>query len=326
MLVCLVLVYNLVRVAHNKMNNFPDFPTFRHLTLDDRVTYTQFYKRFDPYSDFSFTNLWIWFNFNHSLAVSKYNDNLIIRINNPFESNDEAYTLLGTNKVSETILCILQWQQATEIAEAIIMVPEATIQKIDASSNFTFQEDIENRDYIYDVEQMHAAQGHTYSGYRRSISYFKRHYSEDIVTSVIDLDDYKQRVGIINHLHTWDSVYRQHAEHAMLEGAVLNAGLISATELGLKCLGILIEGKLQAFIIYQIAPQSGFVDINHLKANNDFKGIPDIIFSCVSAYFHEQGIRYINFEQDIGHAGLRAYKESLRPCRYLKRYTITSTN
>jgi hypothetical protein len=304
------------------MDDIPEFPLFRSVKLSDRLSYEEFYKSFEPYSDFCFNNLWVWFNQLGQLAFSEHNGNLVIRLINPFNNNEEQYSVLGINHCEQTFKVVFEWQRQKGIKQQLTMVPQAVLSSALKISKpfFDYTEDPDNRDYIYDVETTYESKGGKYEKYRHALSYFSNYYSEPQFME-IDLKDYKQRILLINRLHTWDTTYRQ-SDQARIEGAAIDRYLFFADDLPVKCLGMFMDGALESFALYQLLPQKNFAAVNHLKANNAFNYIFDITFSQLIKIFHQTGIRFVSLEQDLGLPGLRTHKERLRPSQYLYRYTV----
>lgn len=307
----------------NQLHWLPEFPAFKTITLSDRTAYDAFYKQFKPYSDFSFNNLWVWFNQDGGLAMARHNGNVVVRFNDPFDGGALVYSVFGNEKCGVTIDRLLRWQHAMGIERRIAMVPEVTIENINKHVlGFTYVEDLDNRDYIYDIAAMHAAAGRRYMKYRHALSYFKNHYSATTEVLPINIHDMKERVRLINQLHMWESTYRQ-TNQAMVEGAALDRLFVCADQLPVNCQGLYVDGKLQSFALYQLTSNDEYVIVNHLKCNNAYNYIFDVTISQLVAMFHATGRRYMNLEQDLGIPGLRTHKERLRPVGYLNRYTIT---
>jgi hypothetical protein len=320
------VLYTLLMSTTKTVRSFPPFPTFRKATLADHKAYEILYRQFEPYSDFSFNNLWIWFNHTGGLAFSEHNGNLILRLDDPFSGGVSEYTILGKNDCASTIRRVLEWQKAEALEQKLVMVPEEVIRPLAniSTPDLSIVEDPNNHDYIYNTHIMHEAQGHQYAGLRRSISLFKRLYGDHIEYRDIDLGPLEQRVFLINHIHRWETTYRQDLQ-SQLEGTALNIYLQAVEELSVKCFAIFIHGELASFVLYHFIPQGSYGMLNHIKCNYEFKHISDFTMHAFIVRLDELGLEFENFEQDLGLAGLRTYKQSLRPYKLLKRFTITPT-
>lgn len=307
------------------IDRFPTFPRFKKVSLEDRPAYEAFYSQFDPYSDFSFNNLWVWFGANNNLAISKFEDFLIIQLGDSFHNGNRSYTLLGKGNPKKVIQRVFRWQKAMLLPQQLVMVPKVAVEYlINHDGDIKVEEDEDNRDYVYDIAKMYECEGKDYVKYRHALHYFAGHYSNDIEIRQIDLSARSNRVKLINSLHSWNNSYNQ-VNQAQLEGAALDKLLRDCDELPVYALGLYIDEKLEAFSLYQLLQEHKpkFAIINHLKCNNDYSYIFDLMISKIVEQLHGQGIAMINLEQDLGLPGLRTHKERLRPTHYLRRYTVT---
>lgn len=305
------------------LKQIPQFPHFKKATLADNKAYTNYYLGFDPYSDFSFNNLWSWLNARGGLAFSRHNDNIVLRVDNAFSHNRQDYTILGREQCADTFRAVLAWQGEHDLRQELVMVPEqAVFSSSDIMSGFAVEEDRNSFDYVYDLHDLVAARGKDYASYRYSVNSYRRRYPNSEVCE-IDVSNYDECQRIIDGMHAWGGVYRDKL-HAVQEGRAINECLIAAYnhKIQLKCLGVLVDGVLQAFLLYQRPGQDGYVIANFLKYNRDNSFMFDGTFSEAFRQLLSEGFSYINLEQDLGIEGLRAHKLQLRPVRYLKRYTI----
>jgi hypothetical protein len=208
------------------------------------------------------------------------------------------------------------------LPQELVMVPESVVRHSPKLSELCeVSEDIDNKDYIYDVARTRGAEGKKYVAYRNALSYFKRNYGPNIVARPIALGDHSVSVRIINSLHTWDNTYRQ-TDQARMEGLAINQLLRNARDLNVQCLVVEIDNRLASFCFYHYPPQQGYVIVNHLKCDNRYKYIFDYTFARLIELLHAQGITYANLEQDLGIPGLRTHKQRLAPIDYLRRYTV----
>jgi len=304
------------------MNHIPQFPLFKKVELSDRAAYEKYYSQFEPYSDFSFNNMWIWFNQQGNLGFSFHEDSLIVRFDNPFDSDRINYTLIGKRNCGKALHRLLRWQQAMHLDKRVVMVPEIVIKNLgQIHAPLNISEDIDNLDYVCDVDRMSSPSGKDFVKYRHALTHFKTHYEDGLSVQVANLADTSQRTELINSLHTWDSTYRQ-SDQSRLEGAALDRLFVLADILPVNCLVVRHNDKIISFAIFQIAPQPSYAIVNHLKCNNEYRYIFDATFSYLINELSSRNIHYVNIEQDLGIPGLREHKRRLRPVLYLRRYTV----
>ena len=83
------------------------------------------------------------------------------------------------------------------------------------------------------------------------------------------------------------------------------------------------DGKLLiGFTLWEGLPDSEWAVMHFQKADRSYPGLPSWQTHEMGRTLIAQGYRLVNGEQDMGIPGLRAYKQSLQPCRYLKKYVV----
>lgn len=111
-------------------SNFRQFPDFTKLTLADKSRYEAEIADFPPFSDISFATLMIWWNTLDSCAVAKLNDNLVISYWLPGDEAKSGLSLIGRNKVDESMCTILDYLEAEGKAQKLVHVPEFVLSAI----------------------------------------------------------------------------------------------------------------------------------------------------------------------------------------------------
>jgi hypothetical protein len=90
----------------------------------------------------------------------------------------------------------------------------------------------------------------------------------------------------------------------------------------LSPLAVYIDDVMVAYSIYEIT--KGDYAVGHFeKALKVHDGLYDYLKHKTANDLHQQGVKYINYEQDLGIAGLRRTKLLLHPEHFLKKYTIS---
>lgn len=288
--------------------------------------YQSFYKHLPPYSDFSFNNLLVWLDFNDDLSYCLLEGNYVFRFSNPFEDNQETYTVIGSNASEDVLDKLFAHIETTTDSPKLEMVPECFVDSMGTTERdkYTIREEPDNMDYIFDIAQTHRAKGKPYAKIREAINYFVKHYGDNILLQPIDLHDDKGRALIINSLHQWRSVYSMTENDRMRsEGIAIDRYLRFAPQLDVNCIGLYVDGQLQAFGIFHLPPQGDYAIFNHLKCNYDYKNIFDLSFYSAIGMMNDLGATLVNAEQDLGIEGIRKHKQALNPVKFLKRYTIS---
>jgi hypothetical protein len=141
---------------------FPTFPDFIPLSLELKEPYNKVIGSLPPYSDISFTTLQIWWNLNEKLSVSLLNQNLVIDYVLPIDANNSGLSLIGRNKVDESIATILNYLNQNNKPVCLVHVPEFVVEEISDRSKFDIREEPDYHEYILDSEALTKLEGHEY--------------------------------------------------------------------------------------------------------------------------------------------------------------------
>ncbi len=308
---------------------FPAFPDFRHVSQNDRHLYEPFYKRCDPYSDFSFNNLLTWLDFNNDLCISQHGHNIILRFSNVFDNNRESYTILGVQDCFSTARVVLDFMDINAVPSPLTILPDpiAAPNFIDTiPSDLAVEVDLASADYIYDVRQLMAMQGGAYARLRNELNVVGRTYTNHIDIRQLDLCSASTKQLIQTSLQRWSAHQDfDRNDPDQTEFKVIDR-YFSLTNARAECLGVFIDDRLVSFSIYHFPPQQAWVIFNHLKADRNYKFIYDYTFYAVMRRLANRGIQHLNFEQDLGIEGLRFHKNKMRPANHLHRYIIRRAN
>lgn len=304
-------------------HHLPDFPTFKPFSIDDMAWYQEFYSNFQPYSDFHFYNLLLWLNSKNDLHYSSLNGNIVYRFGDPFGDNQEQeYTILGNIDIENTMIECLRWLKSNGHSAKLVMVPEELVTNVENGATIQYTEDIDNNDYILDGPKTAHLSGSDLRSLREDCNSFIRRNGDEVIIKDFDLNSINSTV-LINNLHLWDEVYTKTGNDSELhESHALNTLFKNVDALDFKCLCIYIKGVLEGFVLYHYPPQKDFVMSSIVKVSYRYQDLYDF---CVFAYANRASrieTKYINFEQDLGIPGLRNYKKSLKPVKYLRRYTV----
>jgi hypothetical protein len=305
------------------MHNVPLFPDFRPITLNDKNWYNDFFKVFRPYADFSFGNLMVWLNQNDDLQISQLNDNLVIKATVLFMDNQMIVTFIGTHKIVHTAHALLEHMQQIGLEPKLLGIPEVVIRHMGYGHHtIKLTEDIDDNEYIYHTKQFVDLDGSKYSRLRREITTFERQFPNRRIEEH-DLADKTSCDFLRNQLYSWDKAFSTNLTSRQ-EMPVIDATFMYGAVIGYRNYSLYVDDQLAGFILYQTLPQQDCVIINHIKASYEFRYTFDYIFIEFARDMFKRGVDFINFEQDLGIAGLREHKMALRPFTFLRKYTLES--
>jgi len=310
--------------------SFPTFPNFRKLVPEDRDIYLDFYKRVEPYSDFSFNNLLIWLDLKNDLEVAQLKDCVILRFTNPFVHDrvETAYTMLGSANCLEVVQLLFAHQRSQGEEARLVMVPECVVSNMlhthDLPQNLVIRASSDHCDYIFDVAEVNEAKGGKYEQLRRNLRIFTRENPGHVQIQNFDLRDHRTHAYLLQALKMWQQD----------EGFVKNDPTFDEEKAlqhyfrfnefcPAECQGFFLDGKLFGFSIIHRPPQQDWVIFNHLKCTRDVPHGYDYIYYATVHQLEKQGVKYMNFEQDLGIPGLRVHKRQLGRSDFLYRYDIS---
>jgi len=310
--------------------SFPKFPEFRKLTLEDQPEYLKYFLRLkDPYCDYSFNNLLVWLNYFDDLEISLLNDNTIIRYTNLFYGRQVTYSLGGELRLEETLDELFKYLEKQSDNPKLYYVPKQIADAIATLNNprYILEEDINNRDYVYNTDALVKMEGKTYENLRGRVNNFKKD-NENIRVGAFDLKSTAERSFIESTIQKWSrSTASLHInDPEKWERPAIKRHLDLARYLPTHAYGLYINNDtLASIVIFHIPPHKEWIMVNHLKCDYHHREIYGYTTYRLASIAQLAGLKYMNFEQDLGIEGLQKIKTFFRPERFLQRYTLSLT-
>lgn len=261
-------------------------------------------------SDYSFVNLFIWRDYDAPL-LTRINGNLCVLLQ-PADGPPYFLPPIGGKQTEETLrACFAHLKKLPQLR----MVPEKFAKKyFERKLEYRFELDHANADYIYRVSDQANLKGRKYDGKRNWVKRFLAKYSPEYselassqVTEALEL------------LEKWG----KNRTEAVIKYEIraIAEALNNFNTLKLITRGIRVSGKLAAFMMGgELNPETAIIYIQ--VADRAMPGLPQ--------YFHQQfaarelnKYKYVNWEQDLGIAGLRRAKLSYHPCRVIYKYSVS---
>lgn len=304
-------------------SKIPKFPNFSKLSPLHKERYVKIISNFLPHGDLSHNNLWNWLNLGETVEISMLSGNAVIKFLNPLEEFKYELCVVGDKKADSTIKTLFKYQQKNGMRVGLSMVPDFFVSAIKKPNDISIVLDENNSDYVYDSHRLTYLEGPELRGFRRQINYFLRNYAPDTKIYRHQLDSLESRMILINAMHTWDQVYDLgNNDEGRLEGLSIDSALRNQHFTPYE--SMVIEGPdgIDGFSIFHFPPNQDWAILSYLKCNYEKRAIFDFVFYCTVSYLKSKGIRWINFEQDLGIEGLRFHKNRLSPSYRLNKYTI----
>lgn len=290
----------------------PIFPEFKPLGLDDRAAVEEVVHAFPPYSDFSFTNLYAW-----NAQVSFLNGNLVVRYidcvrKEPFVS------FIGNHRLAEAAAQLLESAKSQSSSAFLHRIPECMANAL-AKEGFTVTADESAHDYVYAVA--HIASLHEWVGHsvRRRVRHFAAQYPNYTVRHaplhVIDAHEFRALFALWTKRKGLASPQDSH-EYVAFER------FLQLTNANIEVVGLYLDTRLIGFSAFELLP-GGTALVHFSKADNALHGgIYAVIYWEEAKILHAKGIKFYNWEQDLGLSQLRESKRKYQPSHLLKKFTV----
>jgi hypothetical protein len=303
----------------------PNFPEFKKLELFDKTEIEAISSKFPPYSDFNFTSLWIW-NGREKTEVSMLNNNLVVKFTD-YLSDNCHYSFLGDNNPSDTAEKLLNLSEKEGLSSTLKFVPEISIAKID-KSRFNLSEDKDNSDYILDNESLLHYKGRALHNHANFKKRFVEVHSNYLNIKILDFykDEHREHATSLHNLWVQNKIFENKDAGTDLESiAIKRIFDLGKNSENFSLLAIFHTGEIIAFCIDELIGND--YAIRHImKADTKYKGVYSFLVSEAAKILLEQGIKYVNIEQDLGLKNLRQAKKSFNPATFLKKYTVNKSN
>lgn len=295
----------------------PEFPTFKKLELSDKKFVEQIVCKYPLNSDFHFVSLWAW-DTKGEVEISRMHENLIVRFTD-YLSGEPFFSFLGDNRLEETIDSLVNLSKEKYGKNYLRYISENLVQKINNHPIFEISDDSASHDYVYEVA--HLANMHQWS---------KHSSGKNIRSFVKEFSDYKVKLFDLNNAPVEDcmNLFKKWTENRELINSEVNefkaAERIFYSDIeNLKVVTLYHEDRILGFTVYEII-EPGYAVSHFAKADKTYhKAVGDILNWEEAKILLKYGVKYFNWEEDLGIEGLRKFKEKYKPAYLLKKYKVS---
>jgi hypothetical protein len=295
----------------------PEFPKFKKLELSDKIELEKLISKFPPYSDFNFTSLWIWDVHNLSM-VSKLNDNLVTLFSD-YISGEKFFSFIGINKISETALELLSFSKEHYNVNFLKLIPEELISSM-PNESIKIEPNRDSYDYVFSISKLadmeNWAQNTSGKRVRKFIKSNPDFSIEDMSIDKIPKDEYR------TIFKKW-SENKKVSDHFELNEYKAFERLLEIDDKRIRFISLFLDKKLVGFTAYEILSDnfaiSHFAKVDYSHSSLVF----DVLNWQEAKFLNKKGVKYFNWEQDLGISGLRYAKEKYKPSFFLKKFIIS---
>ncbi len=269
----------------------------------------EFFDNNIPYSDFSAISLVSW-SHGKDVFYSLTDEGLIVKM--PTYLGEEYIYSAYLLQFNTQFICELK-----NLSNKFHYVPESSLKYFPDTT--IIKEDRDAFDYIYIIEKLanidkdsnHLAQHiHKFEAAFSNITYRK-----------INLLDNTTRRSLLELCMEWCMAKNFNTVDTASELYALNTYFKYSTSIKDFSVGIFDGDKLIAYTLNELHGKEWV--IGHFgKSSYSYKHSSLLSEVYSAKLLYEQGIKYLNHQQDTGILSLRSFKESLQPEKFLKKYTI----
>ena len=298
----------------------PEFPQFKKLELSDKEEVEKFTSKFPPYSDFNFVSMWSW-NIKGEMRLSKLNNNLVVQFTD-YLTGYPFFSFLGNNMVNETAADLFKFLKKENSEQVLKLISEEIGHNL-IKSNFNLVLDKDAYDYIYSVSHLANMNNWTKNSSGKNIRNFIKKCPNYVVKHCSIKETSKDE---------YVAMFEKWAENKEIENYLkLNEykaleRIFEVKDKNINIVSVYVDNLLVGFTIYQIL-SSNYAISHFAKADTTYhRAIGDILNWEEAKTLDARGVKYFNWEQDLGIPGLKKSKEKYKPSFLFKKFIVRPRN
>jgi hypothetical protein len=186
------------------------------------------------------------------------------------------------------------------------------------TARFSQREERNYANYVYRAEDLAELRGRKYSKKRNLISQARSQYFWELHPLTEDITD--KCFAVLESIREEENPQMEGMSEREL--GALETTLRNFRRLEQQGLLITVDGRPVAFSIFEaINPTT--VTVHFERALRSYKGLYQVVNQETARIIEAQGFEFINREEDVGDAGLRAAKLSYHPFELLTAWELT---
>lgn len=298
----------------------PEFPNFKKLELSDKKDVERFTSQFPPYSDFNFFSMWGW-DIHHKMMISQLNDNLVVLFND-YISGDNFLSFVGDKKIIETTSRLISFSEEKYHKNFLKLIPEEILLSYKGSP-FITKADRDSYDYIYLVEHLANMNKWTQNTCGKRIRKF-------LVTQL----DYDVKHSSVKEISSneYEVMFHKWAESKNIDNDFDSneykafKRFLEIPNNNLRIVSIYINKIMAGFTLYEVISDNYAISHFAKADKKHHSSIYDLLNWEEAKYLHSKGVKYFNWEQDLGIPGLRYSKTKYKPAFFFKKLSVELSN
>ncbi len=294
----------------------PEFPKFKKLELSDKKDIENFTHKFPPYSDFNFANMWAW-DIHQKTRISQLNGNFVVLFSD-YVHGGQFLMFIGKNKISQTTKQLIEFSEKHHNTNVLKFIPEEMAYILE-KEGYVVKPDRDSYDYVYSVAHLAKMDSWPSSGISKRIRQFIKLYPDYVIkkSSIHEIakDEYEKI------FKKW-AKNKKVDDHFELSEYKAFKRFIQINCKNTEVVSMYIHDTLVGFTMYVTLPNH--CSISHfIKSDTELHcGINDVLNWEEAKHLLIKGVKYNNWEQDLGIPGLRSSKEKYTPTHFMKKFII----
>lgn len=290
---------------------------FKQITIEDQDIFNDFLTPYTFQScEYTFINLYIWRE-GCDIQYTVLDDTLIIK-KTDFDGSTHFMQPVKykESNIKEIVDTLIKYKEDNSITYLFGDVEESFVTKLESlyPGKFTFEEDRNNFDYVYDSEKLISLSGKVLHKKKSHYNYFVKNYEYKILPITKEVRD-----DVIAAANCW-CLKNDCIDFLAFECKAIESLLMNIDRLNFQGIVIYIKDKVAAFTIGEKANDKMAV-IHIEKADDNYRGL----YNFINKTFVEMrysDVPFINREQDLGLEGLRQAKTSYEPLNLVKKFKV----
>lgn len=294
----------------------PEFPQFKALELADREEVERVTSKLPPYSDFNFVSMYSW-DVAGEMRVSSLNNNIIMRFTDYLDGS-HFFSLIGENELEKTALELLKFSKQHHNRDHLRLVPWHVAERL-THPHLHVEKDPNAYDYVYEVS--HLANMHNWPKHSsgKNVRSFTKQYPNYVVKH--ECIENVEEGAYLDMFNRWAKNKNLFNTFSLNEYKALDR-IFETNHYRLNAVSIYVDDFMVGFTIYEvISPEYA---ISHFaKADTEYhRAVSDILNWEEAKILKDRGIKYFNWEQDLGIEGLRKSKQKYSPVHMLEKCVV----
>jgi hypothetical protein len=246
---------------------FKTFPDFSRLTLQDRKEYEALIKDYPPINDISFPALMTWWDqLENGPPIALLNGNLVLSYWLPGDEKHSGLSLIGTNKVDESICTLFDYLRERGDPVRLVNIPEFVVASIQYTELFNSTEQRRFHEYVVDPSCFYPLKNLAFYKRKRVEKIIARAGEEDIVVKSLDLHSKQDQTLLLETAERWWT--RNSNDFGKVQKEAITKCILQSEALGIESLAVFVRGEMYGFCLYQYTQDKRFIVVPHIKGTH----------------------------------------------------------